>query len=205
MPGPGDEPAAGARGQGHMRAARADREQVIDVLKTAFVHDRLTKNELDARVGRALAARTYADLDALTADIPAGPNLAPSPEPARTQTRPGNLAGNRSVNRAFKSGVGVITVMTLATSVSAGVVDGPATAAGVVVILALLVAIATGFVASVLAGVLMLESRQRKRPPGRLPPRSASGAAGLASRRPRGAAPRLRGGGPALASGCSGR
>jgi hypothetical protein len=183
-----------------MRASRADREQVIDVLKTAFVHDRLTKGELDARVGRALAARTYADLDALTADIPAGPNLAQSPEPARTQARrPGSLAGNRPVNRAFKSGVGVITVITLTASVLAGVVDSPVAAVAVVVFSVILTAIAAGFVASVLAGVLMLESRHRKRPPGQLPPRS--GAAGQAYRRSRSAAPRRRGGGPALASG----
>jgi hypothetical protein len=43
---------------------------VIELLKVAFVQDRLTKDELDMRVGRALAARTGADLAALTADIP---------------------------------------------------------------------------------------------------------------------------------------
>jgi len=46
---------------------------VIEALKTAFVDGRLTKTELTARTGRALAARTYADLAALTADIPAEP------------------------------------------------------------------------------------------------------------------------------------
>ena len=39
----------------------ADREYVIDTLKTAFVHGRLTRDGLDARAGQALAARTYAD------------------------------------------------------------------------------------------------------------------------------------------------
>ena len=33
----------------------------------------LTPDELDARAGQAFAARTYADLTALTADIPADP------------------------------------------------------------------------------------------------------------------------------------
>jgi Domain of unknown function (DUF1707) len=56
-----------------LRAGHADREQVIEALKTAFVDGRLTKNELAARTGRTLAARTYADLAALTADLPAGP------------------------------------------------------------------------------------------------------------------------------------
>ena len=70
MAGPGDEMAAGAAGRGPMRASHADREQVIEALKDEFVHGRLTKDELDARAGRALAARTCAELAALTADIP---------------------------------------------------------------------------------------------------------------------------------------
>jgi len=70
MAGPGDEMAAGAAGRGPMRASHADREQVIEALKDAFVHGRLTKDELDTRAGRALAARTCAELAALTAGIP---------------------------------------------------------------------------------------------------------------------------------------
>ena len=83
MPGPGDEIAAGAGGRAHMRASHADREQVIDMLKAAFVQGRLAKDEFDLRVGRVLASRTYADLGAVTADIPAGPVRAHSPNPAR--------------------------------------------------------------------------------------------------------------------------
>ena len=37
------------------------------------MHGRLTSDEFDARVGQALAARTHAELAAITADIPAGP------------------------------------------------------------------------------------------------------------------------------------
>ena len=70
MAGPGDEMAVGVAGRGPMRASHADREQVIEALKDAFVHRRLTKDELDVRAGRALAARTYSELDAVTADIP---------------------------------------------------------------------------------------------------------------------------------------
>jgi hypothetical protein len=66
-----------------MRASHADREQVIDMLKTAFVQGRLAKDEFDLRVGQVLASRTYADLSALTADIPAGLIRAQSPNPAR--------------------------------------------------------------------------------------------------------------------------
>jgi len=78
--------AVGAAGHGRMRASHADREQVIDSLKTAFVNGRLTRDELDTRTGRALAARTYADLARLTADIPPAPaaaRLACPPAPAR--------------------------------------------------------------------------------------------------------------------------
>ena len=69
MAGPGDEIAAAAGGRGRLRASHADREQVIEVLKAAFVQGRLDRDEFDLRVGRALASRTYADLTALTADI----------------------------------------------------------------------------------------------------------------------------------------
>jgi hypothetical protein len=68
-----------------MRASNADREHVVDVLKQAFVHGRLTKGELDLRVSKALASRTYAELAALTADIRAGLTTAKPPTPARAQ------------------------------------------------------------------------------------------------------------------------
>ena len=70
--GPGDGMAPTAGGHGRLRASHADREQVIGTLKAAYVQGRLTKHELDTRVGQTLAARTYADLGALTADLPAG-------------------------------------------------------------------------------------------------------------------------------------
>ena len=44
--GPGHGKAAGL---GHLRASHADREQVIETLKAAFVQGRLTKDELDTR------------------------------------------------------------------------------------------------------------------------------------------------------------
>jgi hypothetical protein len=70
---------AAAKGSGHIRASDADREQVIDALKDAFVRGRLTKDELTVRAGRALVSRTFADLTAITADIvsQAGPGARP--------------------------------------------------------------------------------------------------------------------------------
>jgi Domain of unknown function (DUF1707) len=73
----GSQDPAGAE-RGHIRAGHADREQVIEALKIAFVDGRLTKDELAARTGRALAARTRADLAALTADLPAESTAAGS-------------------------------------------------------------------------------------------------------------------------------
>jgi hypothetical protein len=87
MTGPGDE--MSTAGRGRPRASHADREQVIDTLKAAFVQGLLTKDELDARVGQAFASRTYAELAAVTTGIPAGPAPAqPLREPARAQARP---------------------------------------------------------------------------------------------------------------------
>jgi uncharacterized protein DUF1707 len=77
-PGNGETPAAAA-GRGHLRASHADREQVIAMLKAAFVQGRLTKDELDARAGQTFAARTYTELAAITADLPAGLITAPPP------------------------------------------------------------------------------------------------------------------------------
>ncbi|HEV8218912.1 MAG TPA: DUF1707 domain-containing protein [Streptosporangiaceae bacterium] len=51
----------------------ADRDQVVGSLKDAFVAGMLTRDELDMRVGRALAARTRGDLAALTGDLPPVP------------------------------------------------------------------------------------------------------------------------------------
>ena len=54
-------------------AGSADRERTVGVLRAAFTEGRLTQDELDDRVARAYAARTYGDLWALIADLPAGP------------------------------------------------------------------------------------------------------------------------------------
>ena len=87
MTEPRDRMPAAAR-CGHLRACNADREQVIGVLKAAFVQGMLAKDEFDLRVGRAFASRTRAELDVLTADLPAGLTAARAPQPAREQGEP---------------------------------------------------------------------------------------------------------------------
>ncbi len=54
-----------------LRASHEDRERVVDTLRTAAGDGRLTAEELDARVERALSARNQGELAALVADLPA--------------------------------------------------------------------------------------------------------------------------------------
>jgi hypothetical protein len=62
-------------------AATADRERTVGVLRAAFTEGRLTQDELDERISRAYASRTYSDLWELTADLPSGPLPYPHPMP----------------------------------------------------------------------------------------------------------------------------
>ena len=82
------DPVAAARAR--LRASDADRERAIEALKAAFTRGRLTRDELDGRLDRALLARTYAEVAAATADMPARPALA-RPGPARRG--PGGAGG----------------------------------------------------------------------------------------------------------------
>lgn len=67
---PGNTMPLVAAGQGLLRTSRADREHVVGVLQVAFVQGRLTQDEFEARIGQALASRSYAELSAVTADLP---------------------------------------------------------------------------------------------------------------------------------------
>jgi hypothetical protein len=88
MAEPETQMSGAAAGRGRLRVSHADREQVVEVLKAAFVQGRLSKDEFEARIGRTLAARTDTDLAAVTADIPARLTLPRPPrQPARRQVR----------------------------------------------------------------------------------------------------------------------
>ena len=121
MAGPGDEIAAGAGGRSYLRASHADREQVIDVLKAAFVQGRLTKDDFDARVGQALASRTYADLAAVTADIPAG---VAGGQPPRTSAH-GRTRKPINKVKAIAWGACVICVLAVAGVAAAVLISSP--------------------------------------------------------------------------------
>jgi hypothetical protein len=65
-----------------LRVSDADRDQVTEVLRQAAGEGRLTFDELDQRLDLALAAKTYADLEAITADLPGTGVTAPAGAPA---------------------------------------------------------------------------------------------------------------------------
>jgi hypothetical protein len=158
--GPADKNTA-AVARGRLRASHADREQVIGTLKAAFVHGRLTKDELDLRAGRALASRTYADLAALTADLPAG--LTPA-RPARKPAR-----ARRPVNKPVKwvaGGFIIPAMLAITVVVAARTGSDPA-------VQSLLGATFLYFWAWLVAGAQMLHTWHETRSRGQLPPRPA--------------------------------
>ena len=160
--GPGDNTTAVAgRRDGHLRASHADREQVIDILKAAFVQGRLTEDELDARVDQVYASRTYTELAEATADIPA----------ELTRARP-----PRDPWRATKVAWGVVYALILPGLITLVVLPGgpaPTTVRQVVTLSAVVYAVFW-----ILGGSVMIASRLGKRSGRQLPPRSAPGASG---------------------------
>jgi hypothetical protein len=57
-----------------LRVSDAERDQVADQLRDHAAEGRLSAEELDDRVGRALAATTRGELDALLTDLPGRPS-----------------------------------------------------------------------------------------------------------------------------------
>jgi hypothetical protein len=67
----------------NLRASDADRERVANVLREAAGDGRLTMDELDERLDAVYAAKTYAELEPITHDLPAhGDGQSPVPVPA---------------------------------------------------------------------------------------------------------------------------
>jgi hypothetical protein len=74
---------------GQQRLSDAERQVVTDRLSQHFADGRLDHAEFDERVGRAMTAKTRADLSGLFADLPdtAAPAVPGRPRP-RTRPRP---------------------------------------------------------------------------------------------------------------------
>jgi hypothetical protein len=171
-----------AAGRGDLRASHADREQVIGILKAAFVQGMLAKDEFDLRVGQALASRTFAELTALTADIPAGVGAARPPQPARAQRK----------GRRLRPGLVLAVVTVVYAGVWPAAVAFPDSGAdhdsqaGI----ALVVMSTFCYMLLVLVlGVVMIDSWQVKRSGRQLPGGPAPGAGGQESPRLRSADP----------------
>ena len=69
-----------------VRASDAERDQAAEILRAGYAEGRLSRDELDERVTAAYAAKTRADLQDLTRDLP-GAVSAPA-----TCNRPGTAA-----------------------------------------------------------------------------------------------------------------
>jgi hypothetical protein len=69
----------------HLRAADADRAAVADVLGAHMSAGRLTVAEFDERLAQAYAAKTYGELDELTADLPPLTREKAAPVPAESR------------------------------------------------------------------------------------------------------------------------
>jgi Domain of unknown function (DUF1707) len=96
-----------------MRAADTDRQRVAEELRAAHDEGRLDLTEYDERVQQAWAARTYGELETLTADLPqARPLIAPQARPEVRQPRRqhGHRRGGRAAAAAW-AGVSLLNLM----------------------------------------------------------------------------------------------
>ncbi len=106
-----------------MRVSNDDRERIARVLHDSMAEGRLTVTELEERLDKVYAAKTFADLEPLTRDLPAGAQTrsVAVPQPAAApSTRIGGRATSSSAI-AILSGSdrkGVWTVAPTFTSVA---------------------------------------------------------------------------------------
>ena len=74
--------------EAHLRAADTDRTRVAAVLGEHMSAGRLTVEEYDDRLARAYTAKTYGELDQLTADLPTAPAVVAPVASGSTATAP---------------------------------------------------------------------------------------------------------------------
>ncbi|YCK35099.1 DUF1707 SHOCT-like domain-containing protein [Actinomadura sp. ATCC 39365] len=86
----------------HMRVSDEDRERAAERLQHAFVEGRLTRPELEDRLGLALTARTYGDLLDLITDLPAA--AAPADDVVELESKSGHVrrSGDWAVPRRLR-------------------------------------------------------------------------------------------------------
>ena len=75
----------------HMRVSDAERQEVADRLAEHFTAGRLDQAEFDERLGRAMSAKTRADLGGLFEDLPEA-GAAPRPQATGAPGAPGPWA-----------------------------------------------------------------------------------------------------------------
>ncbi len=106
-------------------ASSADRERTVGVLRAGVTEGRLTQDELSDRVARAYAARTYGDLWALTADLPAGALPYPhaayphAPYPQASLAVPADAEAATNWHSAAALVITALVIVTLAALVTA--------------------------------------------------------------------------------------
>lgn len=148
-------------GRGRLRASDADREHVVDTLKAAYVYGLVTKEEFDARVSQAFAARTYAGLALITADIPAG--LAPAPPPLRPGPAKANPPAHANLTPGERAiiGTGLLAALALVVALLAGGSVGGLLALG---------GLGSAFVSAFLIAAQVRSSRRNRHSGSHLPP-----------------------------------
>ncbi len=110
----------------HLRAADADRAAVATQLGDQMSAGRLTVAEYDERLTRAYAARTYGELEALTADLPrpAARPAAPAPATRRAVHGACGWSGGPSREAAWRNwAVTAVIVLTIWAATSIGSAD----------------------------------------------------------------------------------
>ena len=107
-----------------MRVSDSDREQAADVLREAAGHGRITMDELDERLELAYAAKTYADLAAVTRDLPSPAQAPGAVQPAMAARIGGTPRATSSVaimSGARRTGRWVVPPSYVAVAVMGGI------------------------------------------------------------------------------------
>lgn len=86
--------------RGNLRASDSDRERVADTLREAAGDGRLTMEELDERLDAVYAAKTYAELEPITNDLPQARAAAHGPVQAPTPARHVNRIGGQPTSHS---------------------------------------------------------------------------------------------------------